>query len=204
MKRRIGISGGSATWRRGMMAILGEAGFDTVEVADLSRYRPGRDGAAVVIRIDSPEMVDALASVHEEYPAIPLIAVVPDLDLGSFASTVCAGATVAMDDEAEVDSYGVVVEAALRDRASVPRELMAALAARVPQIPDPSAWVTDTEASWLVALAAGTTVADLANREGYSEREMFRTLNDTYARIGVNNRTEAIIWATRHGLLDEN
>jgi len=31
---------------------------------------------------------------------------------------------------------------------------------------------------------------------------MFRILRDLYARIGVRNRTDAIIWATRHGLLD--
>ena len=43
----------------------------------------------------------------------------------------------------------------------------------------------------------------MADMVGYSEREMFRVLNELYATLGVDNRTQAIIWATRHGILDD-
>ncbi len=185
-----------------MMAILEDAGFTAVDVPELDEFQPGRDGVAVVLRSDSTDLGEPLEHVRDEYPAIPIIVSAPELDLGAFASMIRAGAAMAIDDHTDVDYYGVIVDAALKDRASVPRELLAALAARIPATPESSAWVTDTEAGWLVALAEGTTVADLANRDGYSEREMFRLLGNTYKRIGVENRTEAIIWATRHGLLD--
>lgn len=32
---------------------------------------------------------------------------------------------------------------------------------------------------------------------------MFRILKVLYAALGVENRTQAIIWATRHGLLED-
>ena len=76
------------------------------------------------------------------------------------------------------------------------------MASRIPSSPDPQAWITGDEAEWLRALADGATVAALAERIGYSERETFRMLGELYAKVGVRNRTEAIIWATRHGVLD--
>ena len=33
---------------------------------------------------------------------------------------------------------------------------------------------------------------------------MFRILNTLYRTLGVDNRTQAVIWAARHGLLDED
>ncbi len=184
-----------------MSAILRESGFDPIDVGALADTRPGRDGVAVVAHAESA--VDPAVTVfHEDYPAIPIVAVMANLDLGSFASLIRAGATIAADDEDDPAIYPEIVIAAISGRSSAPRDLMAAMAARIPATPDPSAWLTEAESGWLVALASGMTVADLAAREGYSEREMFRTLGESYARIGVKNRTEAIIWATRHGLLD--
>ena len=55
---------------------------------------------------------------------------------------------------------------------------------------------------WLRALAAGATVHQLAERIGYSEREMYRLLRAVYDRLGVPNRTQALVWATRQGILD--
>jgi DNA-binding NarL/FixJ family response regulator len=63
--------------------------------------------------------------------------------------------------------------------------------------------VDDADLERLRALAGGTTVAQLADDNGFSEREMFRILSDLYESIGVKNRTEAIVWAARYGVLDE-
>ena len=62
-------------------------------------------------------------------------------------------------------------------------------------------WVSTDEADWLRAMAAGATVAEIAVDVGYSERAMFRNLKALYTRIGARNRTEALLWASRHGLL---
>jgi DNA-binding CsgD family transcriptional regulator len=41
----------------------------------------------------------------------------------------------------------------------------------------------------------------VANLAGYSERAMFRLLRGLYARIGVRNRTEALMRAKERGWL---
>ncbi|MEA2589098.1 MAG: hypothetical protein QOH66_2025, partial [Actinomycetota bacterium] len=42
----------------------------------------------------------------------------------------------------------------------------------------------------------------LAEKVGYSERALYRLLHALYGRLGVSNRTEAILQASRRGLLD--
>jgi DNA-binding NarL/FixJ family response regulator len=61
--------------------------------------------------------------------------------------------------------------------------------------------LADHEISWLRELAGGLTVAQLAERSGYSERAMFRLLRRVYVRMQVRNRTEALLRAREQGLL---
>jgi DNA-binding NarL/FixJ family response regulator len=64
------------------------------------------------------------------------------------------------------------------------------------------AGIGDDEVQWIRAPADGATVAALADRVGYSEREMFRLLHDLYHRMGAKSRTEALVTAARWGLLE--
>jgi DNA-binding CsgD family transcriptional regulator len=50
-------------------------------------------------------------------------------------------------------------------------------------------------------LAAGATVAQLADRAGYSERAMFRLLHALYRQLGARSRIEAILHAQTSGWL---
>ena len=61
--------------------------------------------------------------------------------------------------------------------------------------------VPERELGWLRLVADGVTVAELARRSAYSEREMYRLLGATYRRLGAETRTEALIAAQRAGLL---
>lgn len=55
----------------------------------------------------------------------------------------------------------------------------------------------------LQALAHGSTVHELAQEVGYSERELFRILADLYRRMGVSNRSEAIVQVAMWGFLEQ-
>lgn len=183
-----------------MAGLFADAGYETVEFEQLTEWAPGRGGVVVVAAI--PPDDTSLLSFTDDYPHIPCVVVVPELDSGAFAAAVRAGASGAVDEADPAESFVASVEAARTERILAPRRIAAAMAARMPALPDAHAWMTDDEAGWLQTLAGGATVADLAERIGYSERETFRMLGALYRKIGVRNRTEAIIWATRHGLLD--
>jgi DNA-binding NarL/FixJ family response regulator len=95
----------------------------------------------------------------------------------------------------------LVLGAALRGLSVLPELVVRTMSQHTPDETDVSHWLNTDEMKWLVAMAAGSTVADLAESIGYSERAMFRRLKDLYQRLGVANRTEALLWAGRHGLL---
>lgn len=191
---------GSPTWRRGIRSALEELGFASVDYPTVADWRPGEGGAGVIVWIDDDDGLSAVADFSERWPLIPLVAVFPRLDLVVAAAAVRAGASGVLDEDDDIDTIGQTVAAALAGRVSLPRELAVAMSDRVPE-QAVDEWVTPEQAAWLVALADGVTVADLADRIGWSERETFRMLGDLYRHLGVANRTEAIIWAARHGLV---
>lgn len=185
-----------------MEALVTDLGYQATPFADLAAWRPGRGGRAVVVFVPSDEEVDELVDFATEHPHIPVVAVIPGLDLASFAEVVRAGAWGAVDDSDAESELWEAIRSAVADRVSVPLPIMRAMAQRIPPPNEVDVIVDDTEADWLRALATGETVAALAERIGYSERETYRLLGSLYQKIGVTNRTEAIIWATRHSLLD--
>ena len=57
------------------------------------------------------------------------------------------------------------------------------------------------EIEWLQQLADGITVAQLADRTGYSERAMYRLLRGLYTELDVKTRTEALMLRACAGLV---
>jgi DNA-binding NarL/FixJ family response regulator len=200
---RLSAAGGTVTWRRGIAALLGEAGFEIVECPDLDDWKPGLGGVAVVSWAAADSGFEDVSRFVDEHPHIPVVVVTPSVDLVRVAEAIRSGAAGVVDEADDLGAMTAAVAAAIDGRICLPRPLVSSMAARIPSTPDPSAWLGEVECDWLRALAEGTTVAELAERIGYSEREMFRMLGTLYEKIGARNRTESIIWATRHGLLDE-
>ncbi|WP_432564334.1 hypothetical protein [Kineococcus sp. SYSU DK003] len=110
-----------------------------------------------------------------------------------------AGARAVTHSGAPLAELIAVLSAAARGgtvlSAPVARALVMPLAGvRTPDVPA-------EERNWLRQLARGVSVAELALRSSYSEREMYRLLNRAYQRLGAANRTEALLVAQRAGLL---
>lgn len=202
MSTRVAVVGSSPTWRRGMSAVLEEADFEAVAFGDLDEWRPGEGGAAIVIAMEGEGDHEAVSDFTEEYPHVPVIAVVTGLSLTSFAEAIRSGATATIDEEESTDGILAAVVSALEGRSVVPKHLIRAMAQLVPTQQNIESLLAPEEASWLRAMAEGVTVADLATDVGYSERAMFRNLKTLYTRIGARNRTEALLWASRNGVLD--
>ncbi|NRQ35402.1 response regulator transcription factor [Nonomuraea sp. NN258] len=64
--------------------------------------------------------------------------------------------------------------------------------------------LTREQLTWLRELAAGSTVARLADQVGYSERAMFRMLQILYKEMGVRSRIQAIVRAQEQGWLRDD
>jgi DNA-binding NarL/FixJ family response regulator len=184
-----------------MSAVLGEAGYAVIGLNDLGEWSPGLGGSAIVVGIDDVTGLDAIREFSEEHPHIPIIAVMPEVSLTSFAQAIREGASAVVDEDHPTGAIVSALASALEETTAVPRHLLRAMAHLVPEVEDLGSWLNPDETAWLRAMAGGVTVAELAQEVGYSERAMFRNLKNLYTRLGVDNRTEALLWASRHGLL---
>jgi len=93
------------------------------------------------------------------------------------------------------------VSATIEGQAVLPAAVAAMLASCEGADAGPPQALSAEKLSWLRALAAGSTVAQLASQAGYSERAMFRLLRLLYRDMGVSGRVEALMWAQEQGWL---
>ena len=201
---RISCVGGSAVWRRGMRSILEEGGFEAVELDGLSAWEPGLGGVAALLAVSSELDSSSLADFREDFPHIPVVAVLPDMTLTSMAAAIRAGASAAIDEADTPERVLAVLRSAMEGTTQIPFRIARAMAELVPSASEAAHLLSSDEIDWLRAMSQGETVAELSERVGYSERAMFRNLRGVYARIGAKNRTEALIWASRAGLLGDS
>lgn len=196
------LVGGSPLWQRGVASLLEEAGHHTTVGSDLRSWLPGSDGSCLLVKLDTHEELSAVGAFREAHPHVPLIVVLDEVDVVGVGRAMRAGASTVTGEDEAPDVVLSVVGAALDDLAALPVRIVQAMSRQIPDEADISAWLSDEEAGWLRAMAAGQTVADIAEEVGYSERAMFRQLKTLYMRLGVRNRTEALLWAGRQGLLE--
>jgi DNA-binding NarL/FixJ family response regulator len=184
-----------------LVGVLEDAGFVAVEIDDLEAWVPGRDGSVLVIVARDDAVKDAMRVFCDDHPHMPVVAITADANVGTVGEWLRAGATTVVGEDDPTDHLVTALRAAVSGWTALPVNTARAMAARVPPPADPSEWVSEIELEWLRSLMDGTTVPAIAVEAGYSEREMFRVLQRLYQRLGVGNRTEAIVWATKAGLL---
>lgn len=195
------LVGGSPLWQRGVASLLAEGGYETVIGTELASWTAGGDRSCVLLRVTPDDDPCQIVAFRDEHPHVPLVAVIDEVELAGLVRNLRAGATAVSGESESPEVLLAVVGAALDDLVALPAMLAQSMARLVPDMDDTSAWLSEEEAGWLRAMASGQTVADLAEEVGFSERAMFRQLKSLYLRLGVRNRTEALLWAGRRGLL---
>jgi DNA-binding NarL/FixJ family response regulator len=177
----------AASYRRGVARVAVDSGVS-------------REGGTTVTLVRLDRLPESCARIDQLVAAGtgPVVALVEPLDSASLAHALSHGAFVA-DHEAEPERVVAAAVAAAEGAILVPRDLMAAFAST--PIRHDAAAISEEEAAWLVALAAGATVVKVADDFGYSERALFRRLADLYTRLGASSRSEAIVAAERLGIL---
>jgi DNA-binding NarL/FixJ family response regulator len=93
-----------------------------------------------------------------------------------------------------------MLTAGVESRSILPTHLLQELAT-IPGDDSTVAELDQEQIEWLRALARGMTVNQLAESISYSEREVYRLLRALYDRLGVGNRTAALIWAAQRGIV---
>jgi DNA-binding NarL/FixJ family response regulator len=194
---RLAISDPLPVFRQGVMAILGEAGFESEAPDDLLEWARRDERRIVVLTLHTAADWVLLADLGQ-VPKLVVLAVLDEGSVAGYVRAISAGAAGAVPRDASPAAIRAAFEAAVNGNALLPIEVMRALAAEPhgsQLVGEPSA----REIGWLRDLAQGFSVARLAERAGYSERMMFRLLRELYTKLGTTNRTEALIRARDRG-----
>jgi DNA-binding NarL/FixJ family response regulator len=197
----VAVVGLPTIYRFGLLAALASAGIRGTVPASSSDWSVLLDGAEPLVVVVSQEAAAGLEQVlAAARSAVPVVQVLADLSAERCAQALGDGASGVMLVEADLGDVVTVVRAAAAHEALLPRQVALSLCgASGTPLPE----LRPQELQWLRRLADASTVAGLARQSGYSEREMYRLLNGVYARLGATNRTEALLRAQRHGLLDD-
>lgn len=195
---RVVLLGLPPVYRHGLMAGLSAAGFDCVPRAAEGGTAELPDGARAVL-LGAERAIHVLPALAGAGIRAAAVLVVDQVDVRSYAEALRVGATGVVGTQDELAQVVRVVRAAAEGQTLMPREVARSLC-RPRSGPSPQ--LSTTERDWLLFLADSGTVAGLARRAGYSEREMYRLLAGVYGRLGASNRTEALLNADRWGMLD--
>lgn len=197
--RAVALVDPTPTYRKGLAVALEEAGFQPEEPADLFEWVASALRPLILVTIrDEPDW--EAVPLDANGVCVPVVALLPSPTPAAYAAVLRHGATGAAPWDAAPEHIVRVLDAAAEGLAVLPLDVARSLATKGCSSAPPD-WVTGTVVESLRSLADGITVGALARRSGCSERAMYRRLQCLYARMGVSNRSEAILQASRWGLI---
>jgi DNA-binding NarL/FixJ family response regulator len=179
--------------------VLGSAenGAQAVELAD--ELHPN----VVLMDLQMPVMdgVQATAALREQSPDSAVVIVTSFSDRDRIIGAVDAGAVGYLLKDASPDEILAGVRAAARGESPLhPRAARELLSARSESPSRGDVELTARETEVLGLVRAGLSNKQIARRLGITERTVKAHLTSCFQRIGVVDRTQAALWAERHGI----
>jgi len=182
-------------YRFGVASGLVRAGFAVREAACYANATDRWD--ICLLTVGSADEHETLAAARTS--GAPTVALLPAPRPGDYQMALRFGAAGAVAQDAAVQEIIDVIDAALRGAVLLPLEVARALADGSVPIPE-TIELDDQVADWLRALSQGVPISTIARTAGYSERQMYRQMQQLYRRIGARNRGEAISMAAKWGI----
>jgi DNA-binding NarL/FixJ family response regulator len=206
---RVVVVDDHAVVRRGLIDVLSASG-DIEVVADVD------DGAAAVAAVQHhhPDVVlmdlsmpgmdgaEATRRLSAETPEVPVVILTSFSEQTRIVDAIDAGAMGYLLKDAEPDELLRGVRAAAAGEAPFSPKAAKALLTRASRS-QPEAELTAREREVLACVAAGLPNKLIARRLAISEKTVKSHLTSVFQRIGVTDRTQAALWAHRHGLDDQ-
>ena len=199
MAARIAIWDPLPAFRRGIMAILRDVGFDAEAPQDLLAWARDDQEKLLFLSVLTSQDWTLLEELKEQQPDALVVALLDDMSLSSHVRALTSGAVAALPRDASPQSIREVFGALLSGRSLMPIAVLRNLLEGT--VEQDAGRPSQRERDWLRDLANGMTVNHLAVKAGYSERMMFRLLRDLYSSFGAKTKVEALMLARERGWL---
>jgi DNA-binding NarL/FixJ family response regulator len=177
---------------------LAGTAVDGAEAVDRSReLRPD----VVLMDLDMPRMdgIEATRRIVEERPGTAVLVLTSFSDRARILGALSAGACGYLLKDASSEEVADGIRAASRGESPLdPRAARTIITARAE--PDPIGALSAREREVLALLVEGLANKLIARRLDISEKTVKSHLTRIFRELGVTDRTQAALWAERHGL----
>jgi DNA-binding NarL/FixJ family response regulator len=164
------------------------AAKESPDVVLMDLYMPVLDG------------IEATRQILELLPQTRIVVLTSFSDRERILAALDAGAVGYLLKDSEPDELLSGIRAAARGESPIaPKAASAILEARAAKV---SVQLTDREREVLALLTLGLMNKQIARRLRISEKTVKSHLTRIFDRIGARDRTQAALWAERHGILD--
>ena len=155
----------------------------------------------VLMDLDMPGVdgIEATRRIHAEQPGVAVLVLTSFSDRARITGALDAGAVGYLLKDASSDDVAEGIRAAARGESPLdPRAARTILDARTR--PDPLDAISEREREVLALLVEGLPNKLIARRLEISEKTVKAHLTSVFRELGVTDRTQAALWAERHGL----
>lgn len=201
-----GTPGGSAV----LLGLTGAVRVGIVEIVASLGWRVIEGQRSRPISVATPTVVIASLDAHppnrvrrlaNHFPNAMLVGLVQGPTVEVYMRCLKAGVFVLLDPFDPEDEIRATLEAARARRIRLSIETFEELTSRLqPSLGECA--LTDLETAAMRALASGLTLVEIGYEIGYSRRSTSRIIARAVERLGASSREEAIVIATRAGLLN--
>jgi DNA-binding NarL/FixJ family response regulator len=181
--------------------VVGEAqdGAEAVRVAHESRP----DVVLMDLLMPAMDGVTATQVIRRELPDTEVVALTSVLEDASVVAAVRAGAIGYLLKDAEAQEMVRAIRAAAAGEVQLSPKVAARLLREV-RVPDPPEALTQREGEVLRLLAHGRANKEIARDLTISERTVKTHVHSILAKLGVQSRTQAALYAARIGMVADD
>lgn len=179
----------------GDIEVVGAAGDGAEAVAVVTETRP--DVVLMDLQMPGTDGVEATRAICGSVPGTDVLVLTSFSDSERIHGALDAGAVGYLLKDADPDDVLAGIRAVSRGESPLHPKAARALLGRRSEV-RPA--LTGRETEVLGLLQAGLSNKQIATRLGITDRTVKAHLGNVFARIGVQDRTQAALWAERHGL----
>jgi DNA-binding NarL/FixJ family response regulator len=205
---RLLIADDHAVVRHGLARLV--ATFDDVELvgaasdgAEAVALCTERRPDVVLMDLEMPVLdgIEATRQIRAEHDGVAVVVLTSFSDRERILRALDAGAVGYLLKDVEPDDLEKAISSAARGEAPLdPKAARTLLSAR--QAAAPADALSEREREVLLMVAEGLPNKVIAQRLQISEKTVKAHLTSVFRQIGVTDRTQAALWAERHGLRD--
>ena len=178
------------------LEVVGTAGDGSEALAVVRATQPH----VVLMDLQMPEVdgVAATRALHEAVPGVDVLVLTSFSDSERIVGALDAGAVGYLLKDADPEDVVAGIRSVRRGESPIhPKAARTLLGSRGS---GPPVQLTGRESEVLGMLRQGLANKQIARRLGISDRTVKAHLTSAFSRIGVQDRTQAALWAERHGL----